>query len=63
MNGYNLQEYALGKYSAKRANKRGSSVWNVEYTVEPSYNDTGLCDTLSIASDILWYQLITHCLP
>jgi hypothetical protein len=24
------------------------------YTVEPGYNDIGLCDTSSIASDILW---------
>jgi hypothetical protein len=29
-------------------------------TVEPGYNDTGLYDTSSIASDILWYQLIPH---
>jgi hypothetical protein len=32
-----------------------------ENTVEPGYNDIGLCDTSSIASDILWYQLIPHC--
>jgi len=25
-----------------------------------SYNDIGLCDTSSIASDILWDQLIPH---
>jgi len=30
-------------------------------TVEPGYNDIGLCDTSSIPSDILWYQLIPHC--
>jgi hypothetical protein len=30
-------------------------------TVEPGYNDIGLCDISSITSDILWYQLITHC--
>jgi hypothetical protein len=30
-------------------------------TVEPGYNDIGLCSTLSVASDILWYQLIRHC--
>jgi hypothetical protein len=29
--------------------------------VEPGYNDIGLYDTSSIASDILWYQLIVHC--
>jgi hypothetical protein len=29
-------------------------------TVKPSYNDIGLYDTLSIASDILWYQLTPH---
>jgi len=27
-------------------------------TVEPRYNDIGLCDTSYTASDILWYQLI-----
>jgi hypothetical protein len=27
-------------------------------TVEPGYNDIGLWDTSSIASEILWYQLI-----
>ena len=31
-----------------------------EYTVEPGYNDIGLYDTSSIASDILWYQLILY---
>jgi len=29
-------------------------------TVEPGYNDIGLCGTSSISSDILWYQLIAH---
>jgi hypothetical protein len=32
-------------------------------TVKPGYNDIGLCDTSSIASDILRYQLIRHCQP
>jgi hypothetical protein len=32
-----------------------------DYTVEPGYNDIGLYDTPSIASGILWYQLIPHC--
>ena len=32
-----------------------------ESTVEPVYNDIGLCDTSYITSDILWYQLIPHC--
>ena len=27
-------------------------------TVEPGYNDIGLHDTSSIASNIVWYQLI-----
>jgi hypothetical protein len=26
-------------------------------TVEPGYKDIGVCDTSSIASDILWYQI------
>jgi hypothetical protein len=30
-------------------------------TVEPAYNDIGLYDLSSIASDILWYQSIPHC--
>jgi len=29
-------------------------------TVESSYNDIGLCDISSVASDILCYQLIPH---
>jgi hypothetical protein len=29
--------------------------------VEPGYNGIGLCDTSSVASDILWYQLNPHC--
>jgi len=42
-------------------------VWNIEErnqilsTVEPCYNDVGLCETSPMASDILWYQLIPHC--
>jgi len=28
--------------------------------VEPSYNNFGSCNTSSIASDILWYQLTPH---
>jgi len=31
------------------------------HRVEPSYKDIGLCDTSSLASDILWYQLIPRC--
>jgi hypothetical protein len=34
---------------------------HISCTVEPGYNDIVLCDTSSIASDILWYQLIPHC--
>jgi hypothetical protein len=29
-----------------------------DYTVEPGYNDIGLCETSSVALDILWRQLI-----
>jgi hypothetical protein len=36
-----------------------SQVLRVLYTVEPGYNDIGLYDTSSIASDILWYQVFT----
>jgi hypothetical protein len=32
-----------------------------ETTVEPGYNDTGSCETSSITSHILWYQLIPLC--
>ena len=28
------------------------------YRVEPGYNDMGLCNTLPIASDIVWYQFL-----
>jgi hypothetical protein len=31
------------------------------YTVEPGHNDISLCDTSSIASDIVWNQLIPCC--
>jgi hypothetical protein len=34
---------------------------NNQSTVVPGYNDIGLDETLSIALDILWYQLIIHC--
>jgi hypothetical protein len=30
-------------------------------TVEPGYNDIGLCNTSPVTSDALWYQLIRHC--
>jgi len=33
----------------------------VSYAVEPGYNDIGLYEKSSVASDILWYQLIPHC--
>ena len=33
---------------------------NFKSTVEPGYNDIGLCDTPSITLDTLWYQLIPH---
>jgi hypothetical protein len=35
----------------------------VAQSVEPGYNDICLYDTSSIASDILWYQLIPHYEP
>ena len=31
------------------------------YAVEPGYNDVGLCESSSVASDILWHQLIPRC--
>jgi len=34
---------------------------NKSNTVEPGYNKISLCDSSSIASDILWYQLINCC--
>jgi hypothetical protein len=33
---------------------------HLSHTVEICYNDIGLCDTSSIASNIPWYQLIPH---
>jgi hypothetical protein len=38
-----------------------SMVSTLLITVEPGYNDIGLRETSSIASDILSYQLIPHC--
>jgi hypothetical protein len=32
-----------------------------QITVEPGYNDIGLYVTSFIASDTLWYGLISHC--
>jgi hypothetical protein len=32
-----------------------------EIQYSPGYNDIALYDTSSIASDILWHQLIRHC--
>jgi hypothetical protein len=60
MNGYDFLEHVLGTHNDKWANNKSSSIWNVEYTAEPGYNDTGLCDG-STVSDILWYQLISLC--
>ena len=31
-------------------------VYNVTYSIEPGYNDTGLCDTSYIMSHIPWYE-------
>jgi hypothetical protein len=36
-------------------------LFSFKNTVNPSHNDPGLCAVLSIASDILWYQLVPHC--
>jgi hypothetical protein len=33
----------------------------LEYTVESSYNDIGLCEASSVASDTMWLQLLRHC--
>jgi hypothetical protein len=33
----------------------------VKSTVKPGYNNIGLCDTSSVTSHVLWYQLIPHC--
>jgi len=34
---------------------------NKSNTVEPGYNNISLCNSLSTASDILWYQSIHLC--
>ena len=36
------------------------SLAQINSAVDPGYNDIGLSYTSSIASDILWYQLIRH---
>jgi hypothetical protein len=33
---------------------------NLQYTVEPGYNDIGLYNTSPITSDIQWYLLIPY---
>ena len=40
---------------------KNQSIRNKSITVEPGYNDTGLCRISSIASDFLWYKLIPSC--
>jgi hypothetical protein len=35
--------------------------FTAKYPAESSYNDIGLYNTPSTASDIQWYQLIAHC--
>jgi hypothetical protein len=32
-------------------------------TVEPGYDDIGSCDTSSVTSDTVWYQVIRYCQP
>jgi len=44
----------------KWANIKSSSTCNVEYKIQPGYNDIGLCDSSKV-SDILWYQLFLLC--
>jgi hypothetical protein len=48
-----------------RHNKERKVILRLKYsevdTVEPGYNDIGLYDISSIASDILWDQLTPHC--
>jgi len=42
----------------------GSIDGNLKFDrVEPGYNDISLSETSSIASNILWYQLLPHCYP
>jgi hypothetical protein len=31
---------------------------DIQFRVQPGYNNIGLCDTSSTASDILWYQFL-----
>jgi hypothetical protein len=38
-----------------------STIFSVRFPIDPAYNDIGLCDTSTKASDILWCQLIPHC--
>jgi hypothetical protein len=38
-----------------------STVVELQNGAEPPYNDIGLYDTSTKASDILWYELIHHC--
>jgi len=40
---------------------KNQSIRNKSITVEPGYNDIGLCGISSVASDFLWYKLIPRC--
>lgn len=61
-----LLKFSLGVPFANRLTKANTDIFNGWYsmplcTVESGYNDIGFCDTSSIASDVLLYQLISHC--
>jgi hypothetical protein len=56
VNTYNPPPPLVPRWDTKRAHKPT----NEQNTVEPGYNDIGLCDISSITSAILWYQLIPH---
>jgi hypothetical protein len=45
----------------KLRNEELDDVYCSPNTVEPGYNDIGLCDTSPITSDVLWHQLIPRC--
>jgi hypothetical protein len=56
----------LANRETNRTNNTGTFLnpkHSKKITADPGYNDIGLCDTSSIASDILWYPLIPHCQP
>ena len=64
---YQFSEQQKRMEEAGRWGQKLTRVWRAtasEWVIcidEPVYNSISLCDTSSVVSDILWFQLISHC--